>query len=588
MSEISTKTQNIKLQTLDCRYITDVICLGDDSTVTSDHVTQIPQAALGGKDQNNIVSMSEIKIGDQASDILSKWTEKYNTKLDKSIAWMKLIGASSPGTPRPIVIIGGNPANKDTFDESGTFIPGSPTQENDSGEASKIVISGLGTTSQTLLSNITFEPSIAGWDVAAFALWPPSNRRFYINSSGEIFIFISADTGAPAHARAIILRSPDGGTNWTVSEIDSSWSGAQVMCSLAVDKNENIHFVWSERDAADINRRNLKYRKLLKKGTWSGITTLNATNTAYNLNANIQIKPDGLTAAIVWSGQGYGSDTSASNILYRTIDKNGNLGTLTVYTSDGVYNTKMYTFPFVDFDSNGYKHIIYERINDTTAASNIYYLRETSGGMQSAIHVNTEDSNTVYYKSNILIDKNNNVLIAYTIGGSSTIKPLYIKKIIKGSLGARTLVESGGAGKQGSGCPTIQLDTNNNIIVIYENDTTPYYVARKIVTQNLAVGTKSILYTAAANCEPCYPHIPWGMSPTVSGTQPNIPQQGIFLMIVESPVADYSIGDLKIIFTPDCIMGSTTRPIRINTRTINIRGAINKTKFNSMANLAIS
>jgi hypothetical protein len=583
MSEISTKTQNIKVQALDFSYINDVIYLGDDSTVTLDHITQLPQAALGGKDQNNIASINEIKLGDQANNSLAKWTEKYNTKLDKSIAWTKLAGISSPDVPRPITILGGNPLNRGTFDESGVFIPGSPDQEDDSGEASKILISGLGNTETLLFKDATYSNAYAG-----YALYPPVSRQLYISSSGDMYIFISLIYSGSAHSRAIYGKSVDGGKHWTWTQVDPTETEGHAHTALAVDKYGDIHFVWAVTDNANVLIK-LRHAKLnTKTGVLGSISQISDPAKTWNLCPSIQIASDGEKLKIMWLSAT--NNTSYPNIYARTVNFNGTLEAIEQVSNDGGSDIS-YLYITMDIDNNGYRHVFSIAQKNATTEFNIYYKYETGGGWQATQQINYEADETkaAHYISNVLIDKNNNVYIAYDIGpfDSTTKTPLYIRKLVGGSTYPRVTVEAGNPGIGGT-IPHMQLDKDNNINIVYMSNTAPDTYNTRKINSDLTIGSRSILHVVEAGHDLSYIHTPTGLFPNVYNINTNVSQQNLFYIYADYVTGSPGTIDIKLGYIENCIMGSTPRPARINTRQINIRGSINKTKFNNMADLAIS
>jgi hypothetical protein len=583
MSQISTKTQNTKSQKLDARYITEVIYLGDDSLVTSDHITQIPQAALGGKDQNNLASISEIKIEDPANNTLPKWTEEYNTDLDKSIAWLKLTGISSPSVPIPITITGGDPANRGTFNDSGVFIPGSPDQENDSGEASKILLSGLGNTETLLFKDATYSNAYAG-----YALYPSVARQLYLSPDGNIYIFISLIYGGSAHSRALYGKSSDGGKHWTWTEVDPTEAEGHAHTALAVDKYGDIHFVWSVTDHSNVLIK-LRHVKLnTKTGVLGSISQINDNAKAWNICPSIQIASDGEKLKIAWLSA---TDTASYPDIYaRTVNFDGTLESIEQISNDGGANIS-YQYITMDIDNNGYRHIFSIAKKNATTEFNIYYKYETSGGWQATQQINYEADETkaAHYISNILIDKNNNIYLSYDIGpfDSTTKTPLYIRKFFNGSTYPRVTIEAGNPNIGGT-IPHMQFDKNDNINIVYMSNTAPDTYNTRQITKDLTIGSRSILHTVEAGHDLSYIHTPTGRFPDIYNINPNVAQQNLFYIYADYVTGSPGAIDIKLGYIENCIMGSTPRPIRINARQINIRGSINKTKFNNMASPAIS
>lgn len=586
MSEISKTTQSTKSQTLDSRYITEVVYLGDDNSIVSDHITQIPQTALQEKDQTGLAEVQSMKLADSNNDSIPKWTEEYNAEAEQATAWIKLPGVSSPDVPRPIVICAGD---NDSFDASGTFIPGSPDQENDSGAASKIVISGMDITPIIVLSNLQAEaPTIPH---AAQALFPSMSKQLYIDKDGTIVIFVGVRKNGDTTHRPHFMYSKDAGETWTIIDPDDTYSGMCFSTSITVDKHGNYHLIWSQTDETSGSYdRHVTYRKYSSSFVaLSSVIQISDTSRNYTYDASLQLKNDGETVGIIWTTGGYSA--AAYNLYYREIASDGTLSAILQITSDAVRYTKDYRSPTIDFDSNDYAHIYFATDNTDVSPSyrNFWYIEENSGGLQPMVQINSENNDDGYDNSNILVDYDNTIWVAYTTDKVEANKQiLYIKNIKSGVIGSRTLVEAGGAGNLGGYYSQIQQMENKNILITYNTRTSPYQISSREITPNLVIGDRTALNTQDAGYDNQFPHIPYGIYPNVDGVRTNVPQQGSLLLYIKTDTVDFMPADLILTATPNAIIGSTTRPIRTNTRTINIRGNINKTKFNNMANPTIS
>ena len=127
---------------------------------------------------------------------------------------------------------------------------------------------------------------------------------------------------------------------------------------------------------------------------------------------------------------------------------------------------------------------------------------------------------------------------------------------------------------------------NKNILIVYNIYSSPVKLCSREINPGLNIGNRTTLFTADAGYDNAYPHIPYGIYPKVNSVRTNMPQQGTIVLFVKEIFPGATTGILQIVSTPDVILG--VPELSINTRLINIRGVINKTKFNNMANLAIS
>jgi hypothetical protein len=576
MSNIASKIQS-KIQPLDARSIQEVCFLGDTS-VSANLITDIPKSILVGKSQDSIVEIKSIQLSDLNDQTQPKWIEDYNTEIEKSTAWLKLEGILS--TIRPVSIMSCVPS--DMFADAGAFIPGAPAQINSSGEASKILITGIGNKEVVLFTDATYSNAYAG-----YALYPSVSRQMYLSPEGNLYIFISLIYGGSAHSRCIYGKSTDGGVNWVWTEVDPTEAEGHAHTALAVDKYGDIHFVWATTDHTNLLYK-LKHAKLnVKTGVIGSISTINDNAKIWNICPSIQIASDGEKLHIMWLSAT--DSTAYPNIYSRTVNFNGSLEAIEQITSDGGSNIS-YQYITMDTDNNGYRHVVSIAKKNATTEFNIYYKYENGGGWQAAQQLNYEadENKAAHYMSNILIDKNNNIYIAYDIGpfDSTTKTPLYIRKLFNGSTYPRVTVQAGNPDIGGT-IPHMQFDKNENITIVYMSNTAPDTYNARNITKNLEVGDRIILHEVEAGHDLSYIHTPTGMFPNISGINPNVAQQNLFYVY-----ADYVTGvpgaiDIKLGYVRDCIMGNPILPPRLNVNNINIRGSISRSKFNGMANPAL-
>jgi hypothetical protein len=216
--------------------------------------------------------------------------------------------------------------------------------------------------------------------------------------------------------------------------------------------------------------------------------------------------------------------------------------------------------------------------------TNCRYIRETSGGFQAAIAVNNEleDRNKLRNHSKILINKLNEVIVAYDIDNGTSDQPLYIRKIVDGVLGSRITVDSEVEGA----LTQIQLDGSNRIIVVYAaNDGVYYY---RILSASLeAVGVRRIIYKVPTGYTHSFFHIPWAIPPVINGISPNVIQQGVVMLAALAKDSNPIYANIVLVFTGNCVLGAPVQMSNMSKYTYNVRGSINRTKFNSGFNPSI-
>ena len=462
MSTISKKTASPKVQILDGRHVVEMIYLGNGGSRTSDCISRIPSSAFQGKDQNNVAAMKSIKLGDQNGGSLSKWTEQYNSRLGKATAWMKLNGGTS--APRPILISGQLLASRNKFDADGVYVPGSPFQSNDTGEGSKTVISGIGTTPLTIFSGLQTEPPVLPDSCAA--LFPSYARQIYLDAKGMMVLFVTIRKSGDARHRPHIIYSSDGLKTANYFDPENVYGDMCISADMAVDKDGNYHFVWARMFAANPAYCAIAYRKYSPTlTTLSAVTQISTSDGNYCYDPCIRIKADGTTAAIAWAAGGGGG--AAYEMYYREITAAGVLSARQQITSGASAGSTDVRSPSLSFDSSGYRHFAYVTCNNFVSMPfnlNVWYIRETGAGLQARQQINGENNLDGYDVSNVLVDEANTIWIAYTTGCTSGAKSfLYIKNIKAGVVGARTLLENGGVGTLGAISPQIQQLESKNI-----------------------------------------------------------------------------------------------------------------------------
>lgn len=577
--QISKRVSVVKYDPLSARRIDNTYYIGNKSEIVLNQVVDVHPAIAREKD---ISLINAVSIYDQAGNMMSKWSEPKNIDLRTSQLWTKLNGVTSSEALRVLTILGDWFEYFNQYNDAGTFGV-DPNQSNDQGNGSKKVVTNIGSADATVLTNIVHATDFD--DYGPFSLYPIHGRHIYIASNGDIYVTVCMKYGGTDQPVALYGKSVDGGVTWTWTRLNTANDNRQYQVNFAVDKNENIYFVWTEW-VVEATTWDVKYCKLnTTTGVLSAAARVNFVITRHNYNPVIQAHPDGLKMCVIWCGDGYGDNLDAANIVLRTINADGSMQSVEVVTTNGGAGADFYyNGCSMDFDSNGYRHIIAYTENGLATEHNIRYIRETSGGFQAAIAVNNEaeDVDKAWNHSKILINKTNEAIIAYDIDNGTSEWPLYIRKIVNGVLGTRITVDD----KVLSAVAQIQLDNANRIIVAYVgNDGTYNY---RILSASLeAVGIKHTIFKAPTGYTPSFFHIPWAIPPIINGISPNVIQQGVVMLAALAKDSDSTYANIDLIFTGNCILGAPVQMSNMNKYSYNVRGSINRTKFNSGFNPSI-
>lgn len=577
--QISKRISVVKFDPLSARRIDDTYYIGNKSDIVLDQVIDIHPAIAREKDLSLI---SSVAAYDQAGNLVSKWTEPKNINLSTSQLWTKLNGVTSPDALRILTILGDWFEYFNNYNDAGTFGV-DPNQSNDQGEGSKKVVTNIGSTEATIMTDVVHATDFD--DFGPFSIYPIHGRHIYIASNGDIYVTMCAKYGGTDQPVALYGKSTDGGITWTWTRLDTSNDNRQYQVNFAVDKNGDIYFVWTEW-VVPATTWDIKYRKLTTAtGALSAVARVNFVITRHNYNPVIQIHPNGEDMCVIWCGDGYGDDLDSANIVLRTINADGSMESVEVVTTNGGAGADFYyNGCSMDFDSNGYRHILAYTEDGDASDTNIRYIRETSGGFQAAIAVNNEldDRNKLQNHSKILINKSNEAIVAYDIDNGTSDWPLYIRKIVNGVLGPRITVDSNVYGAVAQA----QLDSSNRIIVVYAaNDGVYYY---RILSASLeAVGIRRFIYKRPTGYVLSFFHIPWAIPPIINGIAPNVIQQGVVMLAALAKNPDSTYANINLIFTGNCVLGAPVQMSNMSKYTYNVRGSINRTKFNSGFNPSI-
>lgn len=574
---ISQSTATTKSNLLDGRSIQQINFIGDEQLVSRDAIMQISSVALTNIKSNGISEIKSLEIIGIDESKLPKWTENYNVEIEQSTKWIKVNGISSPNVPIPISIGNGDSPAKASFSELG-IMTNPVSQTSDSGAASKTVVSGLTPSTVEIISGAN---SDAGWSggVVFACMSPMGYRKMVFLPNGQIYFIISSLYGAYTKNKILLFRSLDGGVTWALILLDESEDKRQVEPCITVDKYATLHIVWREYTSGDAARNHVRYcRYYTTSGIQSGILQVDDT-TSYNRTPHVCIKSDGLTAAVTWCGQGYGTDILGYNILYCEITPAGAAGDVNTITTDADHTAGPgYSTASTEFDENGYRHIVYGATYAGFAKPDLYYIRETVAGLQPRERLNDEDTQQISDWSNTIVYKNS-IYVAYTINNDEAIA---IVKATDGVAGSKVIIDSTADGAGGS-APVLMFTSDRVMYCMYTSySATPAdYIAYRVIDRELNLGTKTIYITAGAGRYLTTPLLSFGSNVMPWGYNVGIFHQYPLVCYMDMTAATMKDGILYLSSDPNCIIGDLNLPSRQTYTSYNIRGAINRSKFNS-------
>jgi len=427
-----------------------------------------------------------------------------------------------------------------------------------------------------------------------YALYSDCGRHIAMRNKGddqgELHCCFSADGGS-GDDFVYHGKSTDGGKIWVVEQIDTTNVCEQVMSDLVVDKNNNIHFVWVEMDAADSSHRQIKYRKLSSSDVWESIETVStAGDPYYQVDPCIQVKNDGETIGVTWVGYGWGDHTDGLDIAYRerTTLAWGAEERITTNATSTIY----YRATTLDFDSDDYPHLVANYGTQSIwNSTNVYYWQKTAAGWQAAEQINNDagDNNIAPTNSNVIIDSDNYIHIAYTISDASGPLDICYKKKARGGAwpAKETIVANGGTRRNQA--PQIQIEGGGDIYCTYTikyNSDNSYAIAYK--TRTTSWQSEEILREETGR-HFVYAQMMWSRQPFKTGIYQSQSQQYMVVIYISVPSNDYEIGNIEFYAEPTTVVGDIPDTVTTETYRTKRRGALCKTKFqNKVAPAEIS
>ena len=422
---------------------------------------------------------------------------------------------------------------------------------------------------------------------AYHTLYSSSGRHIAIrnkgNDQGELHCCFAADGGS-GKDYVYHGKSVDGGKEWTIERIDATTNCEQIMADIVIDKNNNIHFVWAESDNADPAHRQIKYRKLSSADAWGSVETVStAGNPYFQADPCIQVKNDGTTIGVAWVGWGWG-DLDAFDLAYR--ERTTIAWGAEERITSNADATHDYRIPAVDFDSDDYPHIVADHGNSLVwNDSNIYYWQKTAGGWQAPEQINNDagDNNLTEHNSNILIDENDYIHVAYiTSEAGGTLDVCYKKKARGGAWPAKEIVAANG-GTRRHYAPQIQLNGDGNIYCVYTikyNSNSNYAIAYK--TKTTSWQSETMIKTGTGRHFK-YAQMLWSRQPLRTGIYQSLSQQYMIVIYTSNPSNDEYVGDIEFFAEPTTVVGDIPDTVTTETYRTKRRGALCKTKFQNKA-----
>jgi len=421
---------------------------------------------------------------------------------------------------------------------------------------------------------------------AYFALYSTCGKHVTISNkgilTGALHVAYVMKTGGEDHIYH--GYSVDGGETWGAERVDATWNGPQQYAGLTMDNAGNIHFVWAEYDIGDANHRQIKYRRLSSAAVWGAVETVStAGNPWYQVNPCIQVKRDGETIGVAWSGMGWGANNDGIDIAYR--ERTPAAWQAEEHATANAAAGKHFRRTTLDYDSGDYPHITY--VYDVI---NLYYRYKTGGGWQPQEHINSDigDVGKCDLQSNIVLDSDDVAHTAYVIESNAAVNKYdicYKQRPSGGPWSAKeTIITDYGR------VPQIQVNSDGEVYCGYtwNHPGGVFGFPLSDYTRDLRYKTRSsggawgAEITIITSTSRGYMHglMLWGQMPSPNNIMQSYSQQTTVWACLGSEMAQYGTGNLEMIPTPNTVVGDIDDPVTTETYRFRQRGAICRQKIN--------
>jgi hypothetical protein len=282
-------------------------------------------------------------------------------------------------------------------------------------------------------------------------------KRLTYNAGTSFYAAITIDSynhihlvwmdSSAANLEIYYKKSTTAGDTWTTKRL--TWTpGSSLYPDIVADSNNYIHLVWGDNNE-------IYYRKSTNGGdTW---TTKRLTHNSGNSFGPAIAVGSNNHIHVVWT-----DETSANKEIYYKKSTNGGDAWTTKRLT---YNSGNSFGPAIAVGSNNHIHVVWG--DDTPGNNEIYYRKSTNGGTTWDTKRLTWNSG---YSDNpkIAINSNNHIYVLWdddTPGNSE----IYYRKSTNGGTTWDTKRLTWNSGDSDN--PTITVDSNNHIHVLWDDDT---------------------------------------------------------------------------------------------------------------------
>ena len=467
----------------------------------------------------------------------------------------------SPTCPLPISISTYEPGHDNGGDLGGIGMGVLPKTNDD--DVHKVVVTDITTESNAVATGVVYN----GGTSLQNCFWPVSSRHVVITSTGVIWVTWTMQRGAVNDV--YWGYSLDGGKTWTTGQIDSSFAPNKMATCLTVDKNDTVHFAWTQFGTSGTTTNCVKHRSVSLALAWSSITivSIDPNPSGYQqVDPCILVQNDGLSLGVAWCA----IDASTwANVYYRERNSVGAWGSIQQVTN---YSGADCRGPAFDYDVNTKPHMIFSYGSRTSILpSDIYYTNRVSGSWSAATHVNTEHNGACFGVSNLLVDLSGKIHLSYLDwydGSPPTKRDFIYKQIVGGVIGSAELV----AVETGS-YVSKQIDNNGNVVFVWSKYGDGYKGSWRIRNSAGTYSAVTDFFTTTGKEARAMAMI-WARLPQTNNIYQQLLQQGFVLIHTRNDAATPTTGEIYFYSRKDSICGAPDIGVQTKSYTTRNRGLI--------------
>jgi Leucine-rich repeat (LRR) protein len=406
---------------------------------------------------------------------------------------------------------------------------------------------------QTLPYDIQPVQALGPYPVATgtdkFSTAQNNQRKLAITSDSTIHAVYSRADGSGIW-QIYNAYSSDNGTTWTEEQVTSA-SRDQVHAALAVDSQDNLHFVWQDGDEGKMSAGDnpvTYYRGKNKLDGWQVAESVSSYATypavAVDSNDNVHV----VYGNFIYPPGGWGG---GNGIRWKEKTASG------WQPEESLSSNKTWTTrPAIAIDSNDNIHVVWN--NSPRLYFDTNYRERTASGWGTEVQVNTELDNATDSHQSIAVDGNNYVHIVWerTTSGNSSIRYREF------TTSWQPPVDIEGPTPYNQSYPVISIDNLGHVYIVWTGQNSDSTTVDQIRYREYTDSWQPVQnLTSSISDNQTYPSLLWARYPIISGAHTNQPENGFSLIWNDSSVIRFYSNTDPVVTFPDANLEAAIREV---------------------------